>query len=62
MMGPLISAEHRDRVRGYVDGPRARGRRSWSTGGTALRPRCDGDSDSEGFFLGCTLLDGVAPG
>ena len=47
-MGPLVTAEHRDRVRGYVEGARlvVDGRGEWT----------------EGFFLGCTLLDEVRPG
>ncbi len=53
MMGPLITAEHRDRVRSYVDGAAAEGARVVVDG-----PRLAGD----GFFLGCSLVDGVAPG
>ena len=51
-MGPLITAEHRDRVRSYVDGAEGEGavmavdgRGNWPVG----------------FFLGCTLLDRVRP-
>jgi malonate-semialdehyde dehydrogenase (acetylating)/methylmalonate-semialdehyde dehydrogenase len=57
MMGPLITAEHRDRVRGYVD-------RAAGEGATVVVDGRVGrvDVDREGFFLGCTLLDGVAPG
>ena len=52
-MGPLVSAEHRDRVRGYVEGAEAEG----------ARLVVDGRGDwTEGFFLGCSLLDEVKPG
>ena len=53
-MGPLVTAEHRDRVLSYVEGAERRGgAASWSTGRGEW---------PEGFFLGCTLLDGVRPG
>jgi malonate-semialdehyde dehydrogenase (acetylating)/methylmalonate-semialdehyde dehydrogenase len=52
-MGPLVTAEHRDRVRSYVDGAESEG----------ARLVVDGRGDwPEGFFLGCTLLDEVRPG
>jgi malonate-semialdehyde dehydrogenase (acetylating) / methylmalonate-semialdehyde dehydrogenase len=51
-MGPLISAEHRDRVRGYVDQGEAAGARVVVDGRTAAVPE-------NGFFLGVTLLDHV---
>jgi malonate-semialdehyde dehydrogenase (acetylating)/methylmalonate-semialdehyde dehydrogenase len=53
MMGPLITREHRDRVRSYVDGAAAEGARVVIDG-----PAPEGD----GFFAGCALLDGVRPG
>ena len=53
-MGPLISAEHRDRVRGYLDGAEGEGARI-VVDGRKQAPR-------EGFFLGCSLLDAVRPG
>ena len=53
MMGPLITREHRDRVRGYVDGAAAEGARVVVDG--PVPP-------SDGFFAGCALLDHVAPG
>ena len=53
MMGPLISRAHRDRVRSYVEQAAAEGARVVVDG-----PVPSGD----GFFAGCTLLDGVAPG
>ena len=53
-MGPLITGEHRDKVRGYVDGAdRTPGPPSSSTGATACPPT--------GYFLKPTLLDGVTP-
>jgi malonate-semialdehyde dehydrogenase (acetylating) / methylmalonate-semialdehyde dehydrogenase len=52
-MGPLITAEHRDRVRTYVDGAEGEG--------AVLA--VDGRGEwPEGFFMGCTLLDRVRPG
>ena len=52
-MGPLVTAEHRDHVRAYVDGSEAEG----------ARLVVDGRGEwPEGFFLGCTLLDEVRPG
>src|SRR5580700_2656627 len=52
-MGPLVTSEHRDRVRAYVDGAEAEG----------ARLVVDGRGDwPQGFFLGCSLLDRVRPG
>jgi malonate-semialdehyde dehydrogenase (acetylating)/methylmalonate-semialdehyde dehydrogenase len=52
-MGPLVTEEHRDRVRSYVDGAE-------SEGATLV---VDGRGDwDQGFYLGCTLLDDVQPG
>ena len=52
-MGPLVTAEHRARVLSYVEGAAAEG-------ATVV---VDGRGEwPEGFFLGCTLLDGVRPG
>ena len=54
-MGPLITGEHRDKVRGLRRRRRrTRAPRSSSTGATAL--------PAEGFFLKPTLLDNVKPG
>ena len=53
-MGPLITAEHRDKVAGYVDAGEAAGAAVVVDGRT-------GDHPSEGFFLGTTLLDHVTP-
>ncbi len=57
MMGPLISAAHRDRVRSYVE----------RAAGEGARVVVDGSSPPDsaaggGFFLSCSLLDGVKPG
>jgi len=52
-VGPLIRAEHRDRVAGYVDKGVAEGARLLVDGrGVMSRP---------GFFLGPTILDHVTP-
>jgi malonate-semialdehyde dehydrogenase (acetylating)/methylmalonate-semialdehyde dehydrogenase len=53
-MGPLITAEHRDRVAGYVGAGIEAGAKLVVDGREAELP-------SDGFFLGATLLDGVQP-
>jgi malonate-semialdehyde dehydrogenase (acetylating) / methylmalonate-semialdehyde dehydrogenase len=53
-MGPLITAEHRDKVAGYVDAGEAAGASVVVDGRT-------GDLPQDGFFLGTTLLDHVQP-
>jgi malonate-semialdehyde dehydrogenase (acetylating)/methylmalonate-semialdehyde dehydrogenase len=53
-MGPLITAEHRDKVASYIDAGARSGARVIVDGREAELP-------SEGFFLGTTLLDGVRP-
>jgi len=53
-MGPLITAEHRDRVAGYV----AAGAES---GATVVVDGREADVPRTGFFLGTTLLDRVTP-
>jgi malonate-semialdehyde dehydrogenase (acetylating)/methylmalonate-semialdehyde dehydrogenase len=50
-MGPLITGEHRDRVKGYVDGAAA-------AGATVVVDGRDGVPEG-GYFLRPTLLDGV---
>src|ERR671919_1766433 len=55
-MGPLITKEHRDRVASYLDSGVAQG----------ATLRADGRqhvlyNESEGFFLGVSLLDNVTP-
>ena len=53
-MGPLITAEHRDKVAAYV----AAGEQS---GATVVIDGRGTDVPKEGFFLGTTLLDHVTP-
>jgi malonate-semialdehyde dehydrogenase (acetylating)/methylmalonate-semialdehyde dehydrogenase len=53
-MGPLITAEHRDRVRSYVDGAAGEGAEVVADGRAAELPE-------GGFFLGVSLLDRVTP-
>ncbi len=54
-MGPLVTAQHRDRVAGYVAGAEAEG-------ATVVVDGRDHHAAGGGFFLGCSLLDDVAPG
>ncbi|GIE90656.1 CoA-acylating methylmalonate-semialdehyde dehydrogenase [Actinoplanes regularis] len=54
-MGPLISAEHRDRVAGYIEAGASAGAAVIADGRKA------DDLPEEGFFLGATLLDNVTP-
>jgi malonate-semialdehyde dehydrogenase (acetylating)/methylmalonate-semialdehyde dehydrogenase len=54
MMGPLITAQHRDKVRSYVVNAAEEGARVVVDGSTPPR--------EEGFFLGPSLLDRVEPG
>ncbi len=54
-MGPLITREHRDKVASYVTGARAEGA-TVVVDGTAV------EFDSDGFFIGVSLIDHVAPG
>ncbi|MGZ4484139.1 MAG: CoA-acylating methylmalonate-semialdehyde dehydrogenase [Nocardioidaceae bacterium] len=51
-MGPLITAEHRDKVAGYIDAGAGAGAAVVVDGRT-------GDLPPDGFFLGTTLLDRV---
>ena len=53
-MGSLITGEHRDRVRGYVDGA--------AEGGASVVVDGRDGVLSDGYFLNPTLLDGVRPG
>jgi malonate-semialdehyde dehydrogenase (acetylating)/methylmalonate-semialdehyde dehydrogenase len=53
-MGPLITAEHRDRVKGYVAGAAEHGAKVVVDGREG--------APSDGFFLNPSLLDDVAPG
>ena len=52
-MGPLITGQHRDKVRGYVEG-------ATLEGATVVVDGRDG-APSEGFFLGPSLIDHVTP-
>jgi malonate-semialdehyde dehydrogenase (acetylating)/methylmalonate-semialdehyde dehydrogenase len=53
-MGPLITAEHRDRVSGYI----AAGDEA---GATVVVDGRETEFDNDGFFLGVSLLDHVTP-
>jgi malonate-semialdehyde dehydrogenase (acetylating)/methylmalonate-semialdehyde dehydrogenase len=53
-MGPLITAEHRDRVAGYI----AAGEQA---GADVVVDGRSADVPEDGFFLGTTLLDRVTP-
>jgi malonate-semialdehyde dehydrogenase (acetylating)/methylmalonate-semialdehyde dehydrogenase len=53
-MGPLITAEHRDKVVGYVE-------QGAAAGATVVVDGREADLPSEGYFLGPTLLDHVKP-
>ena len=53
-MGPLITAEHRDKVAGYIE-------QGESAGADVVVDGRHGDLPNCGFFLGPTLLDGVRP-
>ncbi|WP_430786141.1 CoA-acylating methylmalonate-semialdehyde dehydrogenase [Actinoplanes sp. G11-F43] len=54
-MGPLISAQHRDKVTGYIASGVEQGATVVADG------RTDGTLPSKGYFLGATLLDNVTP-
>jgi malonate-semialdehyde dehydrogenase (acetylating) / methylmalonate-semialdehyde dehydrogenase len=54
-MGPLITSEHRDRVASYLDSAARQGARVAADG------RESDVYDSDGFFLGASLLDHVTP-
>ncbi|MGZ0219898.1 MAG: aldehyde dehydrogenase family protein, partial [Acidimicrobiales bacterium] len=53
-MGALITREHRDRVAAYVGGAAA-------AGATLVLDGRETKFDSDGFFLGCSLIDNVTP-
>jgi malonate-semialdehyde dehydrogenase (acetylating)/methylmalonate-semialdehyde dehydrogenase len=53
-MGPLISAQHRDKVAGYIEA-------GATQGATVVADGRAGDLPEDGFFLGATLLDNVTP-
>ncbi len=54
-MGPLITAEHRDRVAGYIETAGAQG-------ATVVVDGRASEARLAGYFLGCSLVDGVRPG
>ncbi|WP_104174003.1 CoA-acylating methylmalonate-semialdehyde dehydrogenase [Arthrobacter sp. Y81] len=53
-MGPLVTAQHRDKVAGYVDAGEAAGA-TIVVDGRTISPDAEGD----GFFVGPTLFDNV---
>jgi malonate-semialdehyde dehydrogenase (acetylating)/methylmalonate-semialdehyde dehydrogenase len=53
-MGPLVTAQHRDKVAGYIDAGEAAGATLVVDGRTIAA-----DADGEGFFVGPTLFDNV---
>lgn len=55
-MGPLVTREHRDRVASFLDRARAQGATVVADG-----RELDLYRDSEGFFLGVSLVDRVTP-
>ncbi|MBT2555362.1 CoA-acylating methylmalonate-semialdehyde dehydrogenase [Arthrobacter sp. ISL-5] len=55
-MGPLVTAQHRDKVAGYVDAGEAAGA-TIVVDGRNISP----DAEGEGFFVGPTLFDNVTP-
>src|SRR4029077_7895709 len=55
-MGPLVTADHRDKVKGYIDAGAAAGA-SLVVGGRRLTI----PGSQKGFFLGPTLFDRVTP-
>jgi malonate-semialdehyde dehydrogenase (acetylating) / methylmalonate-semialdehyde dehydrogenase len=59
-MGPLVTAEHRARVLGYIEKGVAEGAQVLVDG--RERMRGDNGGDDIGYFLGPTVFDGVAPG
>jgi malonate-semialdehyde dehydrogenase (acetylating)/methylmalonate-semialdehyde dehydrogenase len=56
-MGPVISAQHRDKVTGYIHEGIAAGAELVVDGRDCRVPGCEG-----GYFLGGTLFDRVTPG
>jgi malonate-semialdehyde dehydrogenase (acetylating)/methylmalonate-semialdehyde dehydrogenase len=55
-MGPLVTREHRDKVASYLDRAREQGAAVVADGREHPLYR-----DSDGFFLGVSLIDGVRP-
>jgi malonate-semialdehyde dehydrogenase (acetylating)/methylmalonate-semialdehyde dehydrogenase len=58
MMGPLITREHRDRVRSYLTGAPGDGA-TVVVDGSSLTTA---EGLRDGFFVGCSLVDHVEPG
>ncbi len=56
-MGPLVTRQHRDRVASYLDTAAGQGAKVLADGRDHPLYR-----DSEGFFLGVSLIDNVRPG
>jgi malonate-semialdehyde dehydrogenase (acetylating)/methylmalonate-semialdehyde dehydrogenase len=56
-MGPLVTREHRDKVASYLDTAREQGATVVADGREHPLFR-----ESDGFFLGVSLIDGVRPG
>ncbi len=54
-MGPLITGEHRDKVKGYVQG-------AAGEGATVVVDGTSGDLPADGFFLNPSLIDNAKPG
>ena len=54
-MGPLVTADHLERVRGYIDKGVAEGAKLVVDGRARTSPRANG------FFIGATLFDHVTP-
>ena len=57
-MGPLVTAAHRDKVRGYVDAGESEGATVVVDGRTITE---NPERPADGFWLGPTLLDHVTP-
>jgi malonate-semialdehyde dehydrogenase (acetylating)/methylmalonate-semialdehyde dehydrogenase len=55
-MGPLVTGQHRDKVAGYLDSAAAQGARVVADGREHRLYR-----ESDGFFLGVSLIDDVTP-
>jgi malonate-semialdehyde dehydrogenase (acetylating) / methylmalonate-semialdehyde dehydrogenase len=53
-MGPLVTAEHRDKVAGYIESGAAQG-------ATLVADGRETAPEGDGFFLGVSLLDNVTP-
>jgi malonate-semialdehyde dehydrogenase (acetylating) / methylmalonate-semialdehyde dehydrogenase len=54
-MGPLVTAEHRNKVLSYLEDPAFRGAELIVDGRNA-------NTEGDGYFLGCSLIDRVKPG